>query len=63
MTSRFRSRGHLRSGRGAAMQTQRTAAGVRSRRNGRWTGHRPLQIEDVREARIRAIETMSEVLP
>ena len=49
-------------GRGQKEQAHRAAAGARARRNGRWTGYRPLE-EVVREARIRAIENISEVLP
>lgn len=62
MTSRFKGQMRNRSGHGTREQTQRAAAGTRARRNGRWTGHRPLE-EAVREARIRALARISEVLP
>jgi hypothetical protein len=48
--------------RGQKEQSHRAATAARSRRNARWTGYRPLE-EAVREARIRAIENISEVLP
>lgn len=62
MTSTFKGQRGKRFGRGVKDQSQRAAAGARARRNGRWTGHRPLE-EAVREARIRAIASISEVLP
>lgn len=61
MTS-FKTQGRARFGRGTKDQGRRAAEGARARRNGRWTGHRPLE-EAVREARIRAIASISEVLP
>jgi hypothetical protein len=62
MTLMFRGQARNRFGRGVKEQSHRAAAGARARRNGRWTGHRPLE-DAVREARIRAIATHSEVLP
>jgi hypothetical protein len=62
MTSRFK--GHQRStaGRAVRSQTQTAASHARARRNGRWTGYRPLE-DAVREARIRAISDAAEMLP
>lgn len=48
--------------RGQKEQSHRAAEGARARRNGRWTGHRPLA-DCVREARLRAISDISEVFP
>lgn len=62
MTSTFKGHMRTRFGRGTREQAQRAATGARARRNGRWTGHKPLE-DAVREARIRAIASISEVLP
>ena len=64
MTSTFKGQMRNRFGRGAKEQSHRAAAGARARRNGRWTGHGAPELEEaVREARIWAIASISEVLP
>jgi hypothetical protein len=62
MTSTFNGQMRNRFGRGTRDQAHRAATDARARRNGRWTGHKPLE-DAVREARIRAIADHSEVLP
>jgi len=62
MTSTFKGHMRTRFGRGTREQAHRAVTGARARRNGRWTGHKPLA-DYVREARLRAISDISEVLP
>ncbi len=59
MTPGFRGQHRQRFGRAAAAQSQSTAIGLRARRKGRWTGHRPLS-EEVNQARLRTIADQEE---